>query len=185
METRDPKIWGPPFWTVIDTIANAYPINNPPTDVANATNMFFTTLKVLLPCEKCRQHYNDFLSSSPPPLTSRKELTDWVVKLRQSMTPPKETSAPQQHTPQQQKITQQQRIAQQRMARMAKITKPSPIAKPHAYRYAAVNKPAVVTRPAVVAAAAPQSRPIVTPAKPSVRPRVKARGGCNCASRKI
>lgn len=198
MESRDPKIWGPPFWKVIDTIAEAYPPNNASVELINATAMFFTTLKVLLPCEKCRQHYNDFVVAFPPPLSGKKELTDWIAKLKQSMTPVPPVATT---TVPSKKVMQlhQQRIAQQRLVRMNKVAVPqvpAAIAKPvisASKRYQrpppARPIPRYVPPPAARVAipampAVPAPKPSVATARSVAKAQTRTRG-CNCGARKI
>ena len=53
-----PKIWGPSAWKFIHTIALSYPDNPTPFDKENYKN-FFLSLKKILPCDKCRYHYNE------------------------------------------------------------------------------------------------------------------------------
>jgi hypothetical protein len=94
--TRDPKIWGPSFWGMIDNIAAAFP-DNASDSLVQTTTIFFNTLKVMLPCSECRTHYTNFCDATPIDLSSRLALIDWVAKLKISMTPsqkPKPVPAP-------------------------------------------------------------------------------------------
>jgi hypothetical protein len=76
----DPKLWGPPFWHILRTIAHNYPLENPSLANRNNTKIFFHSLQNLLPCEKCRKHYADFIKKYPisDKLCCRKCLVSWV-----------------------------------------------------------------------------------------------------------
>ena len=77
-----PEVWGPHFWFVLHTISFNYPTD--PSDFQKtAYRQFFTDLKDVLPCEKCRRHYQTYLSSYPitPHLDSRASLIKWVIQV--------------------------------------------------------------------------------------------------------
>lgn len=61
----DPKKWGPPSWFFTDSIGLAFP-DNPTQEELNSAIQFIKSLKDLLPCDKCRIHYNKFITSYPP-----------------------------------------------------------------------------------------------------------------------
>lgn len=74
-----PTEWGPPAWAFIFTIIDEmpeYPADTEP------YRMFFESLKGVLPCEKCRFHYTNFLELNPPPIWSREATREWATKLR-------------------------------------------------------------------------------------------------------
>jgi hypothetical protein len=77
-----PEIWGPHFWYVLHTISFNYPAE--PTEYHKTSyREFFTTLKDVLPCEKCRRHYQTYLSTYPisPHLDTRASLIKWVIQV--------------------------------------------------------------------------------------------------------
>ena len=51
-----PKIWGPSAWKFIHTIALSYPDNPTPFDKENY-KAFFLSLQNVVPCARCREHY--------------------------------------------------------------------------------------------------------------------------------
>ena len=79
----DPNFWGPALWTSLHTISFDYPDHPSGTDKQNY-NMFFHSLKQVLPCDQCRKHYTKFIEeTSPiePALKNRDTLTRWLVNL--------------------------------------------------------------------------------------------------------
>ena len=77
-----PEIWGPHFWYIMHIISFNYPAN--PTEYnKTAYREFYTTLKDVLPCEKCRRHYQTYLAAYPisPHLDSRAHLIKWVIQV--------------------------------------------------------------------------------------------------------
>ena len=56
----DPRYWGSKFWFVMHTVAEFYPQYPNTDDMANAKN-FYTSLRHLLPCPSCAEHYSDLL----------------------------------------------------------------------------------------------------------------------------
>jgi len=78
----DATTWGPKGWFFIDTIITSYP-NNPTNEDMRLFKKFLVSLKDVLPCEKCRYHYNDFLEKNPldsDVLSSRDLLVEWILK---------------------------------------------------------------------------------------------------------
>jgi hypothetical protein len=82
----DPSLWGKSFWSTLHWTAAAYP-TNPTTEDKVAYATFFETLRYVLPCEDCRQHYQTLLDQNPvqPFLISGKELRQWVVSLHNTV----------------------------------------------------------------------------------------------------
>lgn len=81
-----PEIWGPSFWNVISAVALSYPDNPDLKDQQNVT-VFLTSLKDVLPCEKCQKHFKDNLKKFPlsQALTSKTNFINWVVDVRNSI----------------------------------------------------------------------------------------------------
>ena len=76
----DTTIWGPPFWFTLHTISLNYPEN--PTYVERQQHLlFFESLKKILPCSICRNHYKKFLQDQPisPYLDNKKSLKRWIL----------------------------------------------------------------------------------------------------------
>ena len=74
--------WGPFYWYVIHTTALNYPTN--PTDFHKAAyKNFFESFANILPCRKCREHYQTHISRYPisPFLDSNELLNKWVIDL--------------------------------------------------------------------------------------------------------
>ena len=77
METN---VWGPPAWKFLHTITFQYPEN--PTDVEKRKYyVFFNSLKDVLPCPNCREHYSVNFDKIPIQMESRKELIEWLIDI--------------------------------------------------------------------------------------------------------
>jgi hypothetical protein len=79
------KVWGPPGWLFLHSIAFGYPYainpNNPKHVIRReATRRYFTDTGFILPCKYCRESYQDFIKQIPidDNLGSRKSLTKWL-----------------------------------------------------------------------------------------------------------
>lgn len=76
----EPKIWGPGAWTFLHSITFQYP--EKPTDIDKQKYYtFFNSLKNVLPCPVCRDHYNKNFEILPIRLESRVELIEWLIDL--------------------------------------------------------------------------------------------------------
>jgi len=77
-----PQYWGRPFWKTIDSIVATYD----PSDGQNRESViaFFTSLKHLLPCDECRQHFTTYWENYPiqNEFDTRLGLFQWVYRLR-------------------------------------------------------------------------------------------------------
>ena len=79
----DPNYWGPPLWNSLHIITFDYPIEPRDVDKQNY-QIFFHSLKNILPCEQCRQHYAKMIEETLPieaALKSRDSLTRWLVNV--------------------------------------------------------------------------------------------------------
>ena len=79
----DPKIWGPSSWKFMHYITIGYP-ENPSQEVKSSTYNFFTSLKNILPCEKCRYNFGYHLNNRPLTneiLSSRNKLINWLIDI--------------------------------------------------------------------------------------------------------
>ena len=76
----DPNIWGPPAWSFLHSITLAYPDN--PTEIDKQIHIeFFNSLKNILPCDKCKNHYSNTLETYPIEnhLENKESLFRWLV----------------------------------------------------------------------------------------------------------
>lgn len=78
----EPKIWGPPFWFIIHTIAFYYP-EKPSFNEKRHMFEFFQNLQYIIPCQVCRQHYTKHFQEFPvtPFLDNKANLVSWTVQL--------------------------------------------------------------------------------------------------------
>jgi hypothetical protein len=74
-----PDIWGPAMWHSIFCILEESPDPVPPPHIE-----FFTLLKDVMPCEKCRIHYTEYIQKNPLP-TGREELKAYFWRLRDAI----------------------------------------------------------------------------------------------------
>ena len=77
-----PEIWGPPAWLFLHTITLNYP-DNPNIDEIESHKNFFILLKDILPCDKCKKHYSQYLIDNPidDVLNNKQEFVMWLNKL--------------------------------------------------------------------------------------------------------
>ena len=85
-----PNFWGPKLWGAIFSIVAVYP-EIPNVEYINSTKGFFTSLTNLLPCNKCKLSYNEYIKESDTNLndntnfSSRKNLIKFVYLLREKV----------------------------------------------------------------------------------------------------
>lgn len=77
-----PSEWGPPAWAFIFAVIDE--MEEYPRDT-EYYRLFFESLKGVLPCEKCRFHYTNFIEVNPAPVWSKEATRIWAVKLRQTI----------------------------------------------------------------------------------------------------
>lgn len=75
-----PAVWGPIFWHTIHIVALGYPDSPSETERAAAT-AFYNSLREVIPCPICKEHYRTFLDATPPQVGSRQELIRWTFDL--------------------------------------------------------------------------------------------------------
>jgi hypothetical protein len=51
----DPELWGPSFWNSMEAIACTLCLDN-----KKNIGFFFENLRTILPCKKCKTHYNEY-----------------------------------------------------------------------------------------------------------------------------
>lgn len=72
--------WGPAAWKFLHAISFSYPEAPSINEQRDAENLF-ASLRTLLPCEACRNHYESEISVNPPDTRSRATLSAWLVDL--------------------------------------------------------------------------------------------------------
>jgi hypothetical protein len=80
----NPDIWGPHAWFFLYSVALAYPEDPTNEDKQNYFN-FYTSLRNILPCLKCRVHFTENLETHPLNeniLGSKKSLFEWLHKIQ-------------------------------------------------------------------------------------------------------
>ena len=77
-----PEVWGPFFWTTIHITALGYP-PSPTYAHKKAAKEFFESLKFLIPCPICRDHYIEHMEKYPitAHLDRRIDLFRWTILL--------------------------------------------------------------------------------------------------------
>lgn len=76
----EPNIWGPAGWTFLHSITFQYP--EEPTDIDKRKYFtFFNSLKNVLPCPTCREHYEKNFEMLQIRLDNRKELIEWLIDI--------------------------------------------------------------------------------------------------------
>ena len=77
-----PSVWGPQFWFILHIISFEYP-DNPNELDKRVYYDFLISLKDILPCEKCKKHYREFIHKHPlhPFLDKKADLVKWCVDI--------------------------------------------------------------------------------------------------------
>jgi hypothetical protein len=77
-----PDVWGPNFWATIHIATLGYPTQPTEEDKVNARK-FFESLRTMIPCSICREHYQKHLQESPlgDAVESRGQLIYWAWEL--------------------------------------------------------------------------------------------------------
>jgi len=70
--------WGPRLWDFLHACSFALP-EKPTEEQTKAFEKLLEALRVLLPCPKCRNHYNTFIEEKPAPATCGTDLQKWLV----------------------------------------------------------------------------------------------------------
>ena len=69
--------WGRAGWTFLKSIALMYP-EHPTEDEKKQYYDFFKAIAYILPCVKCRKHYDENFKKNPINTESRRTLAMWV-----------------------------------------------------------------------------------------------------------
>ena len=77
-----PETWGPFFWHTIHIIALGYP-QEPSHAHKKSAKEFYESLKFLIPCPICKEHYVAHMEKYPitPHLDRRSDLFRWTILL--------------------------------------------------------------------------------------------------------
>ena len=82
-DNLDPSHWGPLTWQVLFLFALSYPDLNTSKYIKNNFAAFYNSLKVVLPCEKCREGTAMYFKKLPieKHLDTKISLLKWVIGL--------------------------------------------------------------------------------------------------------
>jgi hypothetical protein len=80
LQSAKPKFWGPALWQFLHSMAANYP-ESPNAQYKASCRQFFYSLRYLLPCSLCRQHYSTFLAKKPPQVDNTNSIKEWVLWL--------------------------------------------------------------------------------------------------------
>lgn len=83
----NPSLWGSSAWRFMHYITLSYPDNPTKQDKQNIYTFFIVTQK-LLPCEKCRNEFDNKLKENPlddDVLSSRTNLVKWLLLLHNNV----------------------------------------------------------------------------------------------------
>jgi FAD-linked sulfhydryl oxidase len=72
--------WGPAAWKFLHTLTFKYS-DKPTFQEQKDAEHLFASLKSLLPCEKCRNHYDLEITAQPPDTRSKYHLSSWLVDI--------------------------------------------------------------------------------------------------------
>lgn len=78
MSLMEVQHWGPAGWKFMHAVSFGYPEKPTQQDKNHAIN-FFKSVGYVLPCDKCRSHYNDQVKKTPPDVENRESLSRWLV----------------------------------------------------------------------------------------------------------
>ena len=79
----NPEYWGPHFWEVMYLAAVGYS-SEPTVNEKIGFRMFYDSLRYVLPCQKCRKEYDQYVNQFPltgDDTSSPQRLFDWVYRL--------------------------------------------------------------------------------------------------------
>ena len=79
----NPELWGPHAWKFLHYITLSYPTNPTESD-KHDYKMFFEVLGKVLPCQKCKKHFQNNLVDFPLTdeiLSTRWNLAKWMLQI--------------------------------------------------------------------------------------------------------
>jgi len=83
----NPEIWGPKAWFFLDSAILSYP-DNPTDNIKNSYKTFIISLKDILPCTNCREHFIKYINTNPLTdkiLSSRIRIQEWILNLHNNI----------------------------------------------------------------------------------------------------
>jgi len=77
------SVWGHSGWKFLFSIAYVYPEYDPDPETKQNYYVYFTHLRNMLPCAKCRNHYAEYLKNNPIQfyIHNRESLFRWLLGL--------------------------------------------------------------------------------------------------------
>lgn len=78
--SNNPKVFGPHYWYVLYSLANQINDNN-----LHQTCSLIKGVCDGLPCEKCKMHFNQYLSQNPLIATNKNDVMRWLKKLENNI----------------------------------------------------------------------------------------------------
>ena len=82
-----PDVWGPHGWKFIHFVTLGYP-NNPSNEQKKTYKYFFESLKTVLPCSICANHYKEHLKKYPlsdQVLNDKRSLIEWGINVHNAV----------------------------------------------------------------------------------------------------
>ena len=80
MASPSPDEWGPPLWKEMHNRTIDYPRNPSPRDKQEIAT-YFRNIIDRLPCDKCKQHYQNQLNQRAIPVNNRDDLIHWLIDI--------------------------------------------------------------------------------------------------------
>jgi len=80
----EPAEWGRSAWKFLHACSFAFP-KNPTRKQRESALSVFTNLGDILPCPICSGHYKENIAINPPRVSSKQELSKWLVELHNSV----------------------------------------------------------------------------------------------------
>lgn len=78
-----PEIWGKDGWKFLHFVSLGYP-ENPTENEKEQYKNFYYSIRYVLPCHKCAQHYTENIKKVPlsdQVLSDKNKLIDWVIDI--------------------------------------------------------------------------------------------------------
>ena len=75
-----PSEWGNHCWRFLHASSFTWP-DNPTPEQQKSAKQFYNNLGEMLPCQRCRAHYNYHIRKKPPKVDSKDHLSRWLVDI--------------------------------------------------------------------------------------------------------
>ena len=81
------EVWGPGLWEIIHTSSFRYKSIKITPIIKKQYIIFYTSLQELIPCDKCKEHYTDYLQKYPIKnyINSYNKIITWVNNFHNSV----------------------------------------------------------------------------------------------------